>query len=155
MRAILQNNIDCAYVADSSGLYPVHVAVKMGFVKVVAELFDLCPDLDELLDTNGRNFVHLAVEEQKEYIVRWICRKTEFAKAMNAQDNNGDTAMHLAVKTGHINIFARLLETKNAHLGMMNKEGLTPFDLAVSKRPVEISYWQVTHIISLYLFLTI
>ncbi|XP_078153154.1 uncharacterized protein LOC144548360 [Carex rostrata] len=140
--AILQKNIDCVYVADSSGLYPVHVAVKMGFGEVVAKLFNQCPDLDELLDKNGRNFIHLAVEDRMENIVQWVCRKTEFAKAMNAQDNNGDTAMHLAVKIGHINIFARLLETKNAQLGMMNKEGLTPFDLAVSKKPVEISYWK-------------
>lgn len=142
-------------MADSSGLYPVHLAVKMGFVEVVAKLFDLCPDLDQLLDENGRIFVHLAVVQQREYIVKWICGKTELAEAMNAQDNNGDTAMHLAIKAGHINIFARLLGTKKVNLCVTNKDRLTPRDLAISERTVGPAYLEVTYVNCLLLFLTI
>ncbi|KAF3340589.1 Ankyrin repeat-containing protein [Carex littledalei] len=140
--AILQTDITCAYMADSSGLYPVHIAVKTGFLQVMAKLFDLCPDLDQLLDNNGRNFVHLAVEEERDDIVRSICRTTELTEAMNAQDNNGDTAMHLAVKAGHLNIFARLLGTQKAHLCVTNKNGLTPRDLALSNLKGGFTNWQ-------------
>lgn len=149
VRVILQKNRACAYMADSSGLYPVHIAVNTGYVDVVVELFNLCPDMDELLDKNGRNFVHLAVQEQRESIVQWICSKIELAEAMNAQDDNGDTAMHMAIRATHINIFARLLGTKKAHLCVTNKEGLTPRDLAIAKRTVGFAHWQVMHVISL------
>jgi ankyrin repeat protein len=144
VKMLLERHKLSAYVADSSGLCPVHVAAKLGYRKVVIEIFKHCPDSDELLDCQGRNLVHLAVTEKRTLLLMWICRSNKLKKAMNAQDDQGNTPLHLAVKTGHMGTFSTLMLSKRTHLSWTNKDGFTPLDIAsTQKKDGFTDYWQV------------
>lgn len=130
-KMLLKKDRTLAYKADYCDLYPVHVAAKLGSLEVVIELFKQCPDSGELLDGRGKNFLHLAVQEKKEGIVRWVCKNSiDHEKAINAQDYEGNTPLHLAVKTRHSTVVCRLLASRRAHLNWVNKNELTPLDIA-------------------------
>lgn len=69
-------------------------------------------------------------------------------KAINAVDVDGNTPMHMAVEIRSTKIFTLLLESKKAHLCIMNKNGLTPRDLSMAQQNVSgFMNWQVNYII--------
>ncbi|KAJ3684368.1 hypothetical protein LUZ61_013532 [Rhynchospora tenuis] len=142
VKLLLETDKTSAYVADDSSLYPIHVAAKLGLELLVAEFFEQCPDSDELLDREGRNFLHLAVEERKASVVWWVCKRSKLVKVLNSQENKGDTPMHLAVKARDVNIFALLLGSQKTRTCIMNKNGLTPLDVAIANRTVGFWNWQ-------------
>jgi ankyrin repeat protein len=144
VKMLLAKDKISAYIADSSGLCPVHVAAKLGDREVVIEIFKHCPDSDELLDCKGRNLVHMAVTKKRTRLLQWICKTNELKKAMNAQDDQGNTPLHLAVKTRHMHTFATLMLSKRTHLNWTNKDGFTPLDIAsTQKKDGFTDYWQV------------
>ena len=61
-----------------------------------------------------------------------ICRyllDTCGAQSVNAQDINGDTALHRAAEAGHLEVVRVLLEF-GADLSIKNNKGETPLDMA-------------------------
>jgi ankyrin repeat protein len=97
-------------VPDNEGLFPVYVAAMMGNIRDIVELVERCPDYDELLDVQGRNFLHCAVEHDQDNVVEFICRNDRFTVLLNAVDYEGNTPLHLAVKHGHPRIVSSLLQ---------------------------------------------
>jgi ankyrin repeat protein len=150
---LLKKDKTSAYIADSYGLFPVHVAANLGFLDVIARLLELCPDSDQLVDAQGKSFFHIAVKEKKVHLVRWVCNNSKLTRVMNAKDFEGNTPMHLAVKTGHLKTFAVLLKSKMVDTGVMNKRGLTPLDLAAAQKRTGPFNWQVTRFVFIILFL--
>jgi ankyrin repeat protein len=140
---LLLNDKKSAYMPDLCGLFPVHIAAKLGHQEVLMELFAQCPDSDELLDHQGRNFLHLAVEERQEALVQWVCQDMKFQKAMNARDYGGNTPLHLAVNAKDKTMFAPLILSRRAHFSWVNKDGLTPLDIASAQRKDGFSHWKV------------
>jgi ankyrin repeat protein len=130
-KMLLKINKTCVYTTNSSGLCPVHVAAISGHLKVLIKLFKHCPDSDQLLDSQGRNFLHLAVKEKRVGIVRWICKNSiDHERAINAQDYQGNTPLHLAVRTRDPTVVCHLLLSRRAPLNWVNKNELTPLDIA-------------------------
>ncbi|CAN6168258.1 unnamed protein product [Urochloa humidicola] len=129
---LLNAEASLARVPDNEGLFPVHVAAMMGNIRDIVELVERCPDYAELVDSQGRNFLHCAVEHDQENAVRFICRKDRFAVLLNAMDYEGNTPLHLAVKYGHPRMVSSLLETMSVEVGITNRDGLTAADLAYS-----------------------
>lgn len=152
VKVLLENDKSSAYIADSSGLFPVHVASSMGYLELVIQLFEFCPDSDELLDGRGKNFLHIAVDKRKVRVVRWVCDNSKVVRAMNAKDDEGNTPMHIAVKAKDIQILAHLIKSKKVYIGVMNKIGLTPLDLARAQFTIGLGSWQVVCIILSNLF---
>ncbi|KAJ4760804.1 Ankyrin repeat protein family-like protein [Rhynchospora pubera] len=143
VRLLLEKDRTSAYIADSSGSFPVHDAAKSGHLEVLMELIMKCPDSDELLDGQGKNFLHLAVEEKRVSVVQWVCKNVMLEKAMNAQDGEGNTPLHLAVKAKDKATFAYLTLNKKVHLNWVNKDGLTPLDIACALVEDEFLHSQV------------
>jgi hypothetical protein len=52
------------------------------------------------------------------------------AWVMNIQDNDGNTALHLAVKAGSLVTFSALFANRNVDLNITNAKGQTPLDIA-------------------------
>lgn len=48
---------------------------------MLSDLFQQCPESDELLDDHGRHFLHLAVEEKRVDVVQWVCKKMKHEHA--------------------------------------------------------------------------
>nr|CAD1831089.1 unnamed protein product [Ananas comosus var. bracteatus] len=96
VRQLLKHDTSPAYVSDTEGLCPIHVASRLGRSDVVRELVNRCPDLDELVNKEGRNFFHIAVEHGSAEIVKFVCQSLLFMKMINSKDNDGNTPLRLA-----------------------------------------------------------
>ncbi|OAY83060.1 Ankyrin repeat-containing protein [Ananas comosus] len=123
---LLKHDTSSAYVPDANGLCPVHVASSWGRSDIVRELIGRCPDMDELVDNEGRNFLHVAVVHNRAEIVNFVCQRPLLVKMMNAEDSNGNTPLHLAVASENHRIMSLLLENKSVHPRIINKNGQTP-----------------------------
>ena len=115
----------------------------MGHVKMIVLLLQRCLDSGDLLDGNGGNFLHIAIEANKSEIIFKLLKDSKnelpishwnkmFNRMINTMDNEGNTPLHLATEHGYVNIMDSLSEEeKNGlDLTLQNKEGLTAFDIS-------------------------
>uniref|UniRef100_A0ACD5YAY7 Uncharacterized protein n=1 Tax=Avena sativa TaxID=4498 RepID=A0ACD5YAY7_AVESA len=147
---LLAADPSAAYQSDSNGSFPIHVATFMDIVGVVSVLLDGRSDCAELRDAKGRTFLHVAVQEESMSVVTYICKVQgqKFASSvMNMQDDDGNTALHLAVKTGNLWILSPLMKNRFVMLNVTNNIGQTPLDLSWSSIPAGVSYGLNTEII--------
>lgn len=140
LKLLLRYDTSPAYVPDSNGLFPVHIAAKMGYGQLIYELCKHCPDSDEKLDGKGRNFLHIAVEHKKWKVVWHFCGTPELERMVNVMDYEGNTALHLAVKNADQMIVSLLMANKSVLPNIVNKQGLTALDLAVLATDKGMSY---------------
>nr|TKW35106.1 hypothetical protein SEVIR_2G349600v2 [Setaria viridis] len=118
-----------ARTSDHRGLFPIHTAAMVGSTKIIDKLVEKCPDYCEMVDDQGRNFLHCAVEHNQETVVCHICQNYTSAVLLNAMDHDGNTPFHLAVKYIRPWIVTLLLQTVIVDIGITNKDGLTARDL--------------------------
>ncbi|KAI9098382.1 hypothetical protein K1719_025007 [Acacia pycnantha] len=87
---------------DQKGYLSVYVACKRGHVEVVKKIVEQSwVDPKDLLNKRGQNMLHIAAKNGKEQVVNYMLRqKKQLAgdKLLNEQDQNGNTASHLASK---------------------------------------------------------
>ncbi len=124
---------------DKKGMYPIHIAASVGVMDPIYSLVKRCQSCATLRDdVNGMTLLHIAVENGKHDVVKFICRKPTliFKDTLNMKDNDGNTALHLAVKKRDKSIFDHLLGNRDVELNHVNMDGYTPLDLA-SKMKVE------------------
>ncbi|OAY69881.1 Ankyrin-1, partial [Ananas comosus] len=122
MRQLLIHDTSPAYFSDSKGLCPIHVAARMGRLPIIRELIHHCPDMGELVDGRGRNFLHVATQHKRAKIVRFICKHPLFVRITNARDCEGNTPLHLAVKSNNQTIVSLLLENMSVRPNIVNKD---------------------------------
>uniref|UniRef100_A0A0D9XCL9 PGG domain-containing protein n=1 Tax=Leersia perrieri TaxID=77586 RepID=A0A0D9XCL9_9ORYZ len=129
---LLDADPSVAYQPDHRGSFPIHIAALDGSVKTVSILLDKS-DCAELRDAHGRSFIHVAILEENQSIVEYACKKQKLVPAvMNMQDEDGDTALHLAVQLGNLLIFNLLMERSHVNLNLKNKS--TYKDIPVVER---------------------
>ncbi|KAL6885467.1 hypothetical protein ACP4OV_010246 [Aristida adscensionis] len=107
---LLAAHVELAHICDNRGLFPLHFAAMAGSTRIIDELVKICPDYYEMVDGEGM-----------------------FAMLLNAKDFEGNTPLHLAVNYGYPRIVSLLLQTISVKTAIMNKDGLTPMDLAYKK----------------------
>lgn len=120
------------YCKDSDGWLPIHVAASRGRLDIIKKLVEEFPDCESYCNEKGETFLHVAVLNMQAKIVKHVCTYPKLAHLLNARDENGDTALHLAVKNGHEDIFCSLFGNKEICLSFPNKKGCTPLDIAFS-----------------------
>ena len=98
----------------------------------VAELILTSPKLDySYQDQNGNSYLHLAVINQMENIIRILIKK---GINVNLQNNDGNTALHFAYSTGDIKFITIIIESK-ADFAIKNKNGLIAEEIAPGTFP--------------------
>ena len=127
---ILDANPSAAYEPDNNGLFPVHIAALMDRLSAFRIIVKRCPGCIGLRDKRGRTFLRIAVQEKSLSIVRYAFQESIFASIMNAQDNDGNTALHLACEAGEINYPCALLWNLEVLINLWNSKNQTPLDLA-------------------------
>jgi ankyrin repeat protein len=132
---------EVARIPDNHGSFPVHIAAMVGSTTTIDKLVQKFPDYYEMVDAQGRNLLHCAVEHNQKTLVRYICQNDTFSMLLNAVDYEGNTPLHLAAKRGFPGIVSILLQTMTVETYIANKDGLTARDLAI--RPVRDSYFLV------------
>uniref|UniRef100_A0A0E0ELE8 PGG domain-containing protein n=1 Tax=Oryza meridionalis TaxID=40149 RepID=A0A0E0ELE8_9ORYZ len=127
---LLDANESAMYQPDNGGSYPIHVAASNGTLKAVITLLGRSPGCIALRNMQGKTFLHVAVEKKRHSIVAFVCKRPELASVLNVQDNQGDTALHLAVKAGLVSIFNLLFRNRENSRGMIHQS------LALARAPV-------------------
>lgn len=130
---VLEANQAPMYQPDDKGLFPIHIAAHKGAVQAVISFLKKCPNVACLRDAKGRTFLHVAVEKNRWYVVSHACKTAWLSWILNMQDNDGNTALHLAAKLELKDIFCLLLENLKTVINITNNNGETPLDLAESK----------------------
>jgi len=114
---LLQTNPSSAYQPDAVGSFPIHVAAAVGASRTVSTLIGMSPDGAGLRDANGRTFLHVAVEKKRCNVVKQACR---IPWILNMQDNDGNTALHLAVKAAQRDTFFHLFGNRQVRIDLTN-----------------------------------
>lgn len=139
-KSLLEANLSPAYQPDKKGALPVHVASAVGDASTVVLLLSKCPECACARDAQGRTFLHVAVEKRRHDIVAYACRDQRFTATLNVQDNEGNTALHLAVQVGDLGTFRFFLKNRHVDINLANHKGQTPLDCSWSRRPAGINY---------------
>uniref|UniRef100_A0ACD5XYY5 Uncharacterized protein n=1 Tax=Avena sativa TaxID=4498 RepID=A0ACD5XYY5_AVESA len=138
---VFKANCAALYQADNKGHFPIHVAA-CGGDKIAVEFFlRECPDSAGLRDAKGKTFLHVAIEQGELDIVSYVCGNLSVAWILNMQDNEGNTALHLAIQARKFRMFCALFGNRKANLNLTNNQGETPRDLSISKIPRGMTYF--------------
>jgi len=121
------------YKKDSAGLSALHVTARMGHHRVVKDMLRIYPDAAELHDGNGGTFQHTACREKQSSVVPVVIKsRTLRGLLLDAQDRDGNTALHLEVAAGAPAVVEALLQKGEAQTDVLNSDGDTAFDLAAA-----------------------
>ncbi|RLM69001.1 hypothetical protein C2845_PM17G14080 [Panicum miliaceum] len=123
--------LSAANLADKQGSLPIHIAAGQGRLDIINLLLDEYPHSFWSRNSSGQTFLHVAVQMESDSVVEDVCSQDgRISRAiLNARDQDGNTALHLAVLTGHQSIFCQLLSRGQVDLNIANRDGHTPLDL--------------------------
>lgn len=140
IKLILDCDKSAAFQSDNSGSFPIHVAAMRRSWSTLRVLLDTVPTCMELRDGNGQTFLHVAIEKEHPLVVgSWYHHKS-FASIINAQDNDGNSPLHLAAMVGNQWIFYILIQNRQVQLDLVNNIGQTPLDIAWTKMPQGLNF---------------
>ncbi|XP_014237572.1 ankyrin-1-like [Trichogramma pretiosum] len=112
---------------DKMGRTPLHLALLCRHEKLVKLLLKngVNPNLADEDDDDD-------ADELAQMLSKVSRKKYQTAPRVHVQAKNGDTPLHLAIYSGHVNTIKILLKN-GARTNLINKEGWTPLKLAVKK----------------------
>ena len=128
---ILKKNPNLVNTKDQKNETFLSYAIKRKNTEI-AELILTSPLLDySYQDNNGNSYLHLAVINQLENIIRTLIKK---GINVNIQNNDGNTALHFAYSTGDIKFISIIVESKVDTM-IKNKNGLIAEDISPGTFP--------------------
>ena len=98
---------------DDLGMTPLHMAAKYGSRDIAHELMSNCKNPKELLDqyTNeGFNPYHIAALEGNSHVIEKLAEYDSDLINHPTQNNEGKTALHLALHKGYLQIASTLIQ---------------------------------------------
>ncbi|XP_058002687.1 uncharacterized protein LOC110644433 isoform X2 [Hevea brasiliensis] len=130
VREAIVKELLLACTKNEEGMAGLHVAAREGQVPVLEKIAETCPDIWDLKDNNGRTALHVAAESGKANAVKFILKQVT-EDHINDQDNEGNTAMHLATLQVHGKIFLFQTNDRRADMTIMNKDCLAVMDTLI------------------------
>ncbi|XP_061992143.1 uncharacterized protein LOC133710154 [Rosa rugosa] len=140
-------SFDISTFVDSQGNTALHVAAYRGHLAVVEVLIGASPSLVSLSNYYGDTFLHMAVagfrapgfrrvDKQIELIKQLVCGDiVNMQDIVNDRNNNGRTALHIAVSENIQSSVVELLMTvPSIDLNIRDGDGMTPLDI-LKQRP--------------------
>ncbi|KAF7087309.1 hypothetical protein CFC21_090510 [Triticum aestivum] len=138
---LLKANSEALYQSDHNGSFPTHVAASIGATWAIRDFLKKSLNCAGLRDARGRTFLHVAVGKMNMTTVYYACRNRSLSWILNMQDNDGNTALHLAVKAGSLRVFCPLFGNRQVQLNLTNEKGETPLDIAYHNLPKRGIYY--------------
>lgn len=132
---LLEADPTLAFEPDRHGSFPVHVAASADSMVSLIAMLTRYPACARLRNAKGQTFLHVAVEANRRHAVAFVChlwghREAISKSVVNIQDRNGDTALHLAVRQGALDLCRHLIGNRHTCINLENNDGETPMDLA-------------------------
>ncbi|XP_060675538.1 ankyrin repeat-containing protein NPR4-like [Ziziphus jujuba] len=123
---------------NKEGLSALHIAAKKGHGAVIRVLMESCPEVCELLDKHGRTTLHIAVESSEEMVVKFFLEwAMAFQDLINLKDNEGNTALNVAVTVGDFHILRILTNDSRIDKRATNKDKKTFVDIILSNKKLK------------------
>lgn len=125
--------------SSTEGLTPLHAAVQMCNLEMVQRLLDLGAAVSRRTRIEHQTAVHLAVAAGSRAVLDMVLATLDSNGSMivDAQDERGDTAVHLACRLGDEYAVEALLKYA-PNVRCFNNDGKTPMDLASAGKFVGI-----------------
>ncbi|XP_052174758.1 uncharacterized protein LOC127789799 isoform X1 [Diospyros lotus] len=80
---------------------PLIQAVENSIEELVEEILERFPDAAYTVDKNGKNVLHIAVEQKDKLLYDYLKTKVRKDVMLTATDDQGNTILHLATKQGN------------------------------------------------------
>ncbi|KAM6562467.1 hypothetical protein CsatB_022465 [Cannabis sativa] len=147
----LVESFDMITTRDEQGNTALHVAAYRGYLAVVEVLILASPSLTTLPNHYGDTLLHMAVSGFRAPGFRRIDRQFELMQKLlcgdivnvediiNVRNNDGRTALHMAVNENiQSNLVELLMTVPSINLNTRDGDGMTPLDL-LKQRPQSVS----------------
>ncbi|THG21105.1 hypothetical protein TEA_020179 [Camellia sinensis var. sinensis] len=80
---------------------PIVHATENGFIELVKEILEIFPDAAYSFGKNGKNILHIAVEQKDRVLYDYLKKNVDHKDGMLSDvDNDGNTVLHLAANMG-------------------------------------------------------
>jgi ankyrin repeat protein len=145
LMTVYKANPAAVYQADNKGFFPIHVAASVGSTRGINFFHQKHPDSVGLRNAKGGTFLHVAAEKGRHDTVMDACTDSSLAWIRNMQDNEGNTALHLALQARSFWAFLPLFKYGKVNFNLINNHGQTPLDISRSNVPFEMAYTLVTN----------
>ncbi|KAK6254840.1 hypothetical protein SCA6_016145 [Theobroma cacao] len=133
VHALIQEDPDFSYSVNKSGETPLYIAAKRGYNRLVTLIFDKC-EFANHDGPCGRTALHAAVMDHNITEHRGLENGIEPAKQMlRMTDNEKNTALHKAVRYGHVEVVHALIQEDPDFSYSVNKSGETPLYIAARR----------------------
>ncbi|CAN1794763.1 Serine/threonine-protein phosphatase 6 regulatory ankyrin repeat subunit B [Linum perenne] len=126
---------------DHNSNSALHIAAYRGYLPVVEALLQECPSLSTLTNVYGDTFLHTAVsgfrtpgfrrvDKQIELMNKLLtCEIVNIEEVVNLRNNDGRTALHIAViENIQSNLIELLMTVPSIDLNIKDSDGMTPLD---------------------------
>ena len=129
--------LDIDVQESTYGQTPLMYACRAGHPEMVQELLNLGASIN-IVSQRGRTALFEAILHNREEVVDILLKRSDLSiNAVNEKEYNR-TALILAVRLGHVNIAASLLEHDNIDVNQSDSSGITALYLATFKNNVFI-----------------
>ncbi|KAL1562238.1 ankyrin repeat-containing protein-like protein [Salvia divinorum] len=119
---VLKLNPRQARISDSQSSSPLHIAAEEGHVDICQKLLSVAPEACWWRDRHDMNPLHIAAMKGHVEIVQHLLRESplpamerlrrgETGELVYATDENGDTILHLAVRSNQLETIRYLVES--------------------------------------------
>jgi len=137
------NNTPLACFRNETGDFTLHLAAAWGRLELVKRIVSECPCL--LLETNSKDQIplHAAAAAGRLAVVEaFVARVNEISDGLSEEerervnlyamkDIDGNTALHLALKGGHLKTAACLVKANHLASFLANNHGVSPLFTAI------------------------
>lgn len=136
LKAFIDEDPNSTHLPTTSGLTPLHIAIKVRNLEIAQYLLDMGADINAQ-DDYGVTPLHLAVKKKRLDLVRFLVLK----KAdINIKNISGITPLHQAAFSGEMPV-VEFLHQMGANPNIRNEQNATPYDLAYAKGNLGIALY--------------
>ncbi|XP_024914176.1 85/88 kDa calcium-independent phospholipase A2 isoform X2 [Cynoglossus semilaevis] len=93
---------------DAAGRTPLHLACERGDLVCVKELLEESQARTDIKDRSGETPMHCAAKQDSPAVIQILCLR--LCPGMNGLSDNGETALHIACRMGHMEAVKALLD---------------------------------------------
>ncbi|CAL4994802.1 unnamed protein product [Urochloa decumbens] len=99
LKVLLEHGPSLGYLISTAGVPILCTAALKGRVGIARELLRHCPDAPYRDAKNGSTCLHTAIESDQAQFVDFVLGSQQLRHLISMLNGNGDTALHLAIKT--------------------------------------------------------